>query len=873
MAIAIGTQLGSHEITALLGKGGMGEVYRARDTKLKREVAIKILPEEFSRDGDRVSRFQREAEVLASLNHPNIAGIYDLAEASGTRFLVLELVEGETLADRIAQGPIPVEEALALAKQICEALEAAHERGIIHRDLKPANVKITSSGKVKVLDFGLAKATDASPTSAALSNFPTMLSGTMRGLIIGTAAYMSPEQAKGRPVDRRTDIFAFGCVLYEMLAGRPVFEGEEVAEILAQVLTRDPDWTRLPTHVPLRIRELLRFCLQKDVKKRRSDAADLRIDIEEAMTEPEAVASAVAPGRQLRLAWGVAAVASFLLAVLAAVHFREKAPESPEMRLEISTPSTSAPLEFALSPDGRYIVFVASGNGPQRLWLRALDKTDAQPMSGTEGANDPFWSADSRSIGFTATGKLKRIDIAGGPPQELANTSVPRTGAWNGSGTILFSASVGPLLRIASSGGEPVAVTRFDARQSDHRFPQFLPDGRHFVFYAAGTPDGTGIYLGSLDGGESKRLAGADTAGVYLAPGRIAFVRQSTLFAQHLDLERAELTGDPIRVADSVATNGVGFGGFSASVDGRLAYRGGAGLRQLTWYNRVGKVVGVAGESDPYLFYPELSPDGRRVALQRSVTQNFVDVWLTDLVRGGTTRFTFDPAIDGAPLWSPDGISIAFASNRKGPYGLYLKPSSGAGAEQLLLETPNHSYPQDWSKDGRFLLYSQTDPKTGRDLWALPMTGNDRKPIAVVNTRFEELNGQFSPDGRWVAYETNESGRFEIIVQPFPVPSSKWPVSTGGGIQPRWRADGKELYFIGLDRKLMAASVTASGVTFAVGTPVALFPAPPLVPGAGFNKHQYAVSSDGRFLINQAVEESTTTPITVILNLHPERGR
>ncbi len=873
MGVTIGTQLGSVEILSLLGRGGMGEVYRARDTKLKREVAIKILPDEFSRDHDRVARFQREAEVLASLNHPNIAAIYDLEEANGSRFLVLELVEGETLAERIKRGPIPVDESLNIAKSICEALEAAHEKNVVHRDLKPANVKITPEGKVKVLDFGLAKAFAAEASKANLSQSPTLsMAATNAGVILGTAAYMSPEQAKGRTVEKRTDIFAFGCVLYEMLTGRPAFEGEDIPEILSRVLQREPDWALLPANVPPRIQELLRLCLKKDIRKRRSDAADVRIDIEEALTEPLVAMPAVASARNPWLAWIVAATAMLAFASLGVLYFRQKPMlEPPEMRVEINTPSTAAPLEFALSPDGRYIVFVASGDGPQRLWLRALDKTEAQPMAGTDGADYPFWSADSRSIGFFATGKLKRIDIAGGPPQALADTGGLHGGAWNADGTILFNASVsGPLSRIAASGGEPVAVTRLDSpRQTDHRFPQFLPDGRHFLFHALGTPEAAGIYLGSLDGGEPKRLAAADTAGAYLAPGMIAFVRQTTLMAQHLDLKRGELTGDPVSLADPVGSNAFAFGGFSVSAAGQLAYRGGGELRQLKWYDRTGKAVGVAGEPDSTsLLYPELSPDGGHVALVRTVQSN-PDVWLMDLVRGGMTRFTFDPAVDIAPLWSPDGMRIAFGSTRKGPYNLYLKPSSGAGAEELLLETPNNKYAQDWSKDGRFLLYAEADPKTGRDLWGLPMTGNDRKPIVVVKTSFEELNGQFSPDGHWVAYETNESGRFEIVVQPFPVPSGKWQVSTGGGIQPRWRADGKELYFIAPDGKLMAASVTAAGVTFAAGTPVALFPASP-VTGLGTNKQEYVVSRDGRFLINQPAEASTMTPITLILNWKPK---
>jgi serine/threonine protein kinase/Tol biopolymer transport system component len=866
MAFSAGTRIGPYEITSPLGEGGMGVVYRAHDTKLGRDVAIKALPDAFASDADRLQRFQREAQVLASLNHPNIAQIYGLEESDKTRCIVMELVEGTTLQERLRREPIPLDQALPMASQIATALEAAHERGIIHRDLKPANIKLTQDGKVKVLDFGLAKAFEPehSPT---LSNSPTLIGASAPGVILGTAAYMSPEQARGKEGDRRTDIWAFGCVLYEMLAGRAAFEGETIGEILGGVFKTEPDWRRLPAETPEAIRRLLKRCLQKDRSRRLNSANDVRIEIDEALSAPAVVVPPdEAPLRQPRLAWFVAVIAMLAFASIAIVHFREKpAADPPEMRVEISTPSTTAPLEFALSPDGRYIVFVASGDGPQRLWLRALDKTDAQPMAGTEGADFPFWSADSRSIGFFATGKLQRIDVAGGPPQPLANVAAPTGGTWNADGTILFGGFLSPLFRIEASGGKkPVAVIRIDQSQVSYRYPHFLPDGRHFLFYEV-TPDASSIYLGSLDGGEPKRLAAADSAGTYLAPGMIAFTRQTTLFAQHLDLKRGELTGDPVRIADSVGSNGVGLGGFSTSADGRLAYRGGGGpLRQLKWYDRTGKATGVAGEPDSSTpLHPELSPDGTHVAVQRTVRGD-IDVWLMDLIRGGLTRFTFDPANDGAPLWSPDGTRIVFLSTRKGPSNLYLKPSSGEGAEELLLETPNHKYPQDWSKDGRYLLYGETDPKTGRDLWAFPMTGNDRKPIAVVKTPFEELNGQFSPDGRWVAYETNESGRFEIVVQAFPVSRGKSPVSTGGGIQPRWRADGKELYFIAPDGKLMAAPITATGATFIAGTAVALFPAS--LPTSIINRQQYMVSRDGRFLLNQPVEASTTTPITLILN-------
>jgi Tol biopolymer transport system component len=879
LAITRGTRLGVYEVITLLGSGGMGEVYQAKDTRLKRDVALKVLPDTFAQDTDRLARFQREAELLATLNHPNIAGIYGLEESDGVRALVLELVEGPTLADRIAKGPIPIDEALPIARQIADALEAAHEKGVVHRDLKPANVKVTPDGKVKVLDFGLAKMLEStiSPGVAAVTtNSPTITTPAMTqmGVILGTAAYMSPEQAKGRPVDRRTDIFAFGCVLYEMLRGHRAFDGEDVTEILGRVVTAEPEWERLPARTPPSIRRLLRRALNKDPRHRLGDMRDARIELEEGETESEPMISSGAT-RGMRMAWVVATAAGVVAAVVAVPAVRHlyetPRPFPPEMRLQIMTPSTAVPFEFALSPDGRQIVFVAFDDGPQRLWLRPLDKTDAQPVAGTEGAEYPFWSADSRSIGFFALGKLYRVDIGGGFPQALANASPGRGGTWNADGTILFAPGTQrPLLRIAASGGEASAITRLNPpHQTGHRFPQFLPDGRHFLFYAVGGPQESGIYLGSLDGGEPKRLTGADSAGAYLEPGHVVFVRQGSLVARRLNLAQGELMGDSVTIADQVGHDNFALGAFSVVSNGRLAYRsGGASRQQLKWFDRTGKAVGAVSEPDANnLLYPELSPDGRRVAVQRTI-QNNADIWLLDLVRGGFTRFTSDNAADNLPLWSPDGTRIVFQSSRNGTFNLYVKPTSGTGTEEVLLETTNNKAPQDWSKDGRFILYYELDSQTDqRDLWAVDVTTKERKPRAVVKTPFEERNGQFSPDGRWVAYETNESGRFEIVVQPFPEPSGKWQVSTSGGIAPRWRVDGKELYFIAPDSKLMAVVVTALGATFEAGAPVVLLSTRILGGGSGsFAKHQYAVSRDGHFLINQ-VEDSITTPITLIINL------
>ena len=866
-----GTRLGVYEVTAQIGEGGMGQVYRAHDTKLNRDVALKILPDAFASDLDRLARFTREAQTLASLNHPHIAHIHGLEESGGVRALVMELVEGDDLSQRIARGAIPLDEALPIAKQIAEALEAAHEQGIIHRDLKPANIKVRADGTVKVLDFGLAKAMEpAAGSSPSMSMSPTITTPAMTQarMILGTAAYMSPEQAKGRSVDKRADIWAFGTVLFEMLTGTRAFGGDDVQDTLVAIMRDEPDWSRLPATLSPALGTYIRRCLYKNPKQRIDSAQDVRLALEGAFetATSQMTGTTTSSLRRGRLAWmtalAIAAVVIAALAIPALRHLREVPP--PETRVDIVTPGTVDPTSFALSPDGRQIVFVASGDGASRLWLRSLASTSAQPLSGTEGSTLPFWSPDSKSVGFFGAGNLKRLDLGGGAPQTLTAAAQGRGGTWNADGVILFSPSTtGPLFRISASGGQAAAVTKLD-QQPSHRHPFFLPDGRQFLFYASGTGDTSGIYLGSLDSGDTTRLTAADSRGVYLSSGWLLWVRAQALVAQRLDLERKALTGDPITLADPVATDAGLAAAASVSAAGMVAYRAGrAGRRQLAWFDRTGKAVGAAGEPDANTVQaPELSPDGRRVVIDRTVQGNR-DVWLMDLVRDGITRFTFDAAVDGFPIWSPDGSRIAFESKRKGgSYDIWLKPSSGAGTEELLLETPNDEWPYDWSKDGRFLLYLESDPKTGFDLWALPMTGNDRKPAVVVNTPFAEQDGQFSPDGRWVAYDTNESGRSEIVVQPFPTPSGKWQLSTGGGSQPRWRADGKELYFIAPDGTLVAVTVAASGSTFEAGKPVTLFPTNVgLIPRA-----QYAVSRDGRFLINQMIEESTAVPITLIQN-------
>ncbi|OLD23073.1 MAG: hypothetical protein AUI91_00260 [Acidobacteria bacterium 13_1_40CM_3_56_11] len=625
MAITIGTHLGSVQITALLGRGGMGEVYRARDTKLKRDVAIKILPEEFSRDPDRVGRFQREAEVLASLNHPHIAAIYSLEEADGSRFLVLELVEGLTLADRLKRGQLPIEEALTISKRICEAIEAAHEKGIIHRDLKPANIKVTPDSIVKVLDFGLAKVREAEAQASDLSNSPTLMTArSAPGIILGTAAYMSPEQAKGQEANRTSDVWAFGCVLYEMLTGRPPFEGDTVSELVPGILKADPDWSRLPAETPENIRRLLRRCLHKDRRLRLQHIGDARVEIEEPQPQAAAVAPPVVPRRRERV-WITAFVVATVLAVAMGIREFRGSPPVAEVRLEISTPPTADPASIAISPDGQKIVFVATSEGQSKLWVRPLDSVSGRALAGTDGASLPFWSPDSQSVGFFAEGKMKRIEVDRGAVQILADAPGGRGGAWNRDGTIIFypNTTQSPIFRISATGGTASTVTRLEnMKETNHRFPQFLPDGHHFLYYAQGTAESHGIYAGDLDGSRSQRLLDVDSAPIYESSGHLFFVRQGTLFAQEFDMTRLEVKGNPFSIAERIATRSEaqGSAAVSASSVGPIIYRTAStgGRRQFLWLDRSGKEIGSAG--DPLGANSlSLSRDGRRVALHQQI--------------------------------------------------------------------------------------------------------------------------------------------------------------------------------------------------------------------------------------------------------------
>lgn len=869
----IGARLAHYEITAHLGSGGMGDVYHATDAKLGRSVAIKLLPEVFARDAERSARLEREARTLALVSHPNIAAIYQFEEAGAVKFLVMEFADGETLADQISRGPIPVDDALAIARQIADALDAAHERGIVHRDLKPANIKVAADGHVKVLDFGLAKAfgTDSGRPDASSSS-PTMtLAFTSPGIIQGTAPYMSPEQAQGKETDRRTDIFAFGSVLYEMLTGKQAFPGDSAPQILARVIERDPDWNLLPSSTPASICRLLRRCLQRDRNSRLKSADTIRLEIEDALTNPGPSQAKDETLGHRRLPWIVAAVllgALILLAIPAVLYVTESSPPAPlEIRTDIVTPTTSDPASFALSPDGKYIVFVASATGQQRLWLRQLDRASAQPLTGTEGASYPFWSPTSLAIGFFDGSKLKRVDISGGAPRVLADAA-NRGGTWNRNDEILYAKSVGSgLFRIPAAGGTPTPETQLENHTS-HRFPYFLPDGQHFLYYAVGAPDIGGLYLGTLNTPKGKRLIGSDSAGIY-SNGWLMFVRGGRQLAQKLNVEQGAVEGDPITVAETTSFEASSYGAaISASLTGLLAYRaGGANRRQLTWFNRSGKPDGTWGSPDDSLLAPNLSPDGKRLIAWRTVQGNS-DIWLLDALR--MTRMTFDPSLDRYAAWSRNGNRIFFDSARKGPRTIYEIAPDTPGSEAVFFESPLDKVVNDVSPDGRTMLLGIADPDTGWDLWTVPLQ-SPRTPAVLLKTNFDERRGQFSPDGKWITYTSNESGQYEVYVRRADGAPGQWQISSGGGAFGRWASNINELYYLAPDGAMMATPFTVKGSAIEPGASISLFRTRIVGGGTDMNMGiQFDVSRDGRFLINTLLEDVGAAPITLVQNWRPK---
>ena len=921
MALSAGTRLGPYEIIVAIGAGGMGVVYRATDTTLKRDVAIKVLPDALAHVPERLARFEREAQVLASLNHPHIAQIYGPERSSGTQALVMELVEGEDLAVRIARGAMPLDEALPVATQIAEALDAAHEHGIIHRDLKPANIKVRPDDTVKVLDFGLAKLAvgggqpvggggQLAAGSVPLSMSPTITSPAMMtgvGVILGTAAYMSPEQAKGREADKRSDIWAFGCVLFEMLTGKRAFDGEDVTETLAAILMREPDWTALPPTVPPFVRTLLQGCLAKDRRRRVADISTALFVLDKgAMPGPQdpayisqdpayilkdaAAAQTTAAvsdvrrvlARSTRRRVAITVAAAILIGAVVAggavwVAMRPASVTPATIRFQIPAPGASPAQMFTLSADGRYLAFIANTGGPNQVWVRAMDALESRALAGTDGATYPFWSPDGAYLGFFAQGKLKKIATGGGPAQTLCDVIDGRGGSWNRDGVILFSAGpASPILRVAAAGGVPAPVTRLPEGDAvaGHRFPAFLPDGIHFLFNAiVNRPDAGGLYAGSLDRVAPLRVLPDQTNALYVPPdvpsgnGYLVFRRENTLMAQPFDPMALTLSGEMFPIAVEVPNSvNNGFGAFSVAEAGTLVYRTGgpAANRELVWADRSGRRLRVATKQGAFNGSPTISPNDRTAAA-RINTGDQADIWLQDMNRDVISRFTFGPGNEGAPVWSPDGSRLTYYSLAVGgaTTDLHQKPASGNGREELLLHGGVNAFPSDWSSDGKWIVYRQTSQTTATDLWPLPLDG-DRKPIPYLQTPFNETNARFAPGlggvARWMAYQSNESGQDQIYVQAIPASGAKYQISTSGGTQPTWRRDGKELFYLSTDQKLMAVSIML-GASVEVGTPQELF--------ANSGVTGYAPSADGqRFLVNVPAggDAAAAPPITVVLN-------
>jgi Tol biopolymer transport system component/predicted Ser/Thr protein kinase len=887
MALDPGTHLGPYEILSLLGVGGMGEVYRARDSRLGRDVAIKVSAQKFN------ERFEREAKVVASLNHPNICALYDV----GPNYIVMELVEGDE-----PKGPMPLEDALQICRQIAAALEAAHEKGIVHRDLKPANIKVTATGVVKVLDFGLAKVNGLTPASGNPEESPTIsMHATQAGMILGTAGYMAPEQAKGKPADKRADIWAFGVVMHELLTGQRMFIGETVTDTLAAVVLSEPKLADAPSQV----RRLLKRCLEKDPQKRLRDIGDAMALLEEPPPPSSASVIAAPPPRSLlaRLAWPAAfGVALLAAGALAFIHFRETPPVTEAVRFTAALPeNTNFTLAgiFNLSPDGRKLAFSASGvDAVPRIWIRSLDSLTAQPLPGSETVPvlaSLFWSPDSRFLAYQSDGKLKKIDTAGSPPVVLCDAPNQIVGgAWNRDGVILFTQN-GALMRVSAAGGTPSAVIAAPpAGQGNYAFPQFLPDGRHFL-YLRGSPKAevTGIYVGAIDvkpdQQSAQRLMGGQDQPVYMpssgsGPGHILSLREGTLLAQPFDTGRLQLAGEAVPIAEQVASiQGLGY--FSASESGTLVYRTGttrgAGLMlQLSWFDRAGTPTLTALEPSRSAAV-KVSPDGKRAALVRTDPQNNADVWIVDLMTGASNRLTFDPATDGNALWSPDGSQIIWQSQRGGSWGVYRKASNGSGNEELLYKSPPAGAfaLTDWTHDGRFIVFHGSTPPAKADIFALPVgpgTSADRQPIPVIQTPAGELGGYVSPDGKWIAYISDESGRQEIYVQAFnpgakagssPV-LGKWMVSKGTLGMARWRSDGKELVFLGADGAVLSVDVTP-GAAFQASQPKQLFQLPSSVlalGGATPGARMDATHDLQRFLVTVPAQNNSRQEFTVVLN-------
>jgi Tol biopolymer transport system component len=871
MALTTGTKLGPYEIQSSLGAGGMGEVYRARDTRLGRDVAIKVLPSHLSSDPDLKARFEREAKAISALSHPHICHLYDIGAQDGTDYLVMELLDGETLADRLKKGPLPLKQALQYGIEIAEALEKAHNNGIVHRDLKPGNVMLTKSG-AKLLDFGLAKPVPNVATAPSGSMATMSKPLTVEGMIVGTFQYMAPEQLQGRDADARSDLFTLGTVLYEMMTGKRAFAGKSQISVMGAILESEPDpvSSAQPLASPA-LDHVVQRALAKDPNDRWQTACDLIQELKwsAASGTVAARAGSAPPKSKSRetLAWLIAGALVMVL-IAGAIWSRNSKPPAETMYFPAPLPFPAT--DIAIAPNGHTIAVVAYQESARKnmIWIYELGSHGTRSLAGTEGASYPFWSADGRSIAFFADAQLKKLEVAGGPVQTICDAPQGRGGTWNKDGVIVFAPeTTAGLFRVSASGGTSTKISSLDTSRGEGslRWPVFLPDGKHFMYLSGnftGQKAANAIYVGSLDSNEKRFVVEATSNAAYAAPGYLLFYRERTLLAQPFDLKHLALTGEATVILPEIQyLPQVKRAIFAVSDQGLLLAQTGseATFSQLAWFDRKGNAVGTVGKPDVYgnVF---LAPDGKSVATDKTDMASLnIDIWTYELQRSGNKRLTFDPAIDSVPIWSPDATRLVFASNRQTYFGLYIKNSDGANDEKIIVQENVGNFPSDWSRDGKYILYCR-----GADLWFV--TYPELKSSLFLKAPSVFRNGQFSPDGKWVAYASNESGKWEIYVTSFPDAHGRWQISSGGGEQPRWRGDGKELFFLSSDGKMMAALVT-TGTHFDAGTPVVLFQSTPRPPVLVYDQFVYDVSRDGqRFLINTQVKQAENTPMSIVLN-------
>ena len=878
MSLVSGTKLGPYEVLSPLGAGGMGEVYRARDTRLQRDVAIKILPQHLSTAGKFRERFEREARAISSLKHPNICTLYDVGHQDGIDFLVLEYLEGESLAERLARGPLPIEQVLAYGIQMAEALERAHKQGVVHRDLKPGNVMVTKDG-LKLLDFGLAKpmagATLAASALGAMTTSQDQRPLTAEGTIVGTFQYMAPEQIEGKDADPRSDLFAFGCVLYEMAAGRRPFEGKTQASLVASILASEPPpISSLQPLTPPAFERVVKTCVAKDPDERWQTAHDVKLQLKWIAEggSQAGVAAPVAAHRKRRewTAWSTAAAFLLLALVAGGAYWRVVSSPQPVVRTAILPPEKAAfsLMGFngapAISPDGTKIAFEVMKDGRRSVWLRSLDSTEAKPLPGTDDSRAPFWSPDGRYLGFFAGGKLKKIAVEGGPPEVICDVEDARGGSWGIRNIIVFSAGrFSPIFSVPASGGKPVQVTEMREEHS-HRWPHFLPDGEHFLYVTSPTGSATNesnVRMGSLSD-KSSKLVLATAFNAEYSQGELFFVREGTLNAQPFDAKRGELKGEPAPIApdlqvDSLFSRAL----FSVSNSGMLVYQPGAvsNKAELIWYDRHGKQSGTAGAPGIYLEVA-VSPDGSKVAVSDFGLAGKADIWIYEPGRDMHTRFTTSGTDNRGPLWAPDGKAIVFASSVQSPArSLFRQSATSQSPAELLYLASADTIATDWSRDGRFVAFNMADSRSN-GIWILPLEG-EHKPSLFMPSTFNQRSARFSPDGRWIAFFSDESGINQVYIAPFPGGGRKWQVSNTGGSQPVWSRDGKEVYYFAPDNTVMAASVAVTGNELKVGVPSALFRAHP----RNFDAGMYDVTRDGRFLVSSSPDESSA-PLTLISN-------